>query len=68
MYNHVLVQPAAFKQLDGTSVLNISTGTIAGTQKFGARKCGALTLGSEYKPLLVKVYKVFFPSYFSVSN
>lgn len=34
IYNHVLVQPAVFKQLDGTLVLNISTGTIAGMQEF----------------------------------
>lgn len=33
VYTHVLAQPAAFKWLDGTPVLNISTGTMAGMQK-----------------------------------
>lgn len=67
-YNHVLVQPAVFKQLDGTVVLNISIGIIAGMQKFETRKCRPLTFGSTFKPLLVKVYDFFFLIIFLRSN
>jgi len=40
VYDHLLAQPPVFKQLDGTSILNISAGTIAGMQKFETRKHG----------------------------
>lgn len=68
VYNHVLVQPAVFKQLDGTLVLNISTGTIAVMQKFETRKRRPPTFGSIYKPLLVKVYEFFFLVILLTSN
>lgn len=64
VYNQVLVQPAVFKQLDGTSVLSISTAKTAGIQKFETRKCRPLPFGSTYKLLLVKVYDFFFSSLF----
>lgn len=60
VYTHVLVQRAAFKQLDGTPVLNISTGTMAGMQKFERREHRALTFRRTCKPLMVKVYEYFF--------
>lgn len=62
-YALMLVQPAAFKQLDGTPVLNISTGTMAGMQKLGSREHRALTFRRTCKPLVVKVYE-FFSSFF----
>lgn len=68
VYNHVLVQSAVLKQLDETLVLNISTGTIAGMQKFETRKRRPLTFGSTYKPLLVKVYELFLLIIFPTSN
>lgn len=59
LYTHVLVQPAAFKQLDGTPVLNISTGTMAGMQKLESREHRALTFRRTCKPWLVKVNGFF---------